>query len=68
MSAAPTFVTQVDRYRENTTMTTTLHSPDEPSVRKPERARLSFLETIVGRRGSLRAILSQVEAAGAAMG
>jgi formate hydrogenlyase transcriptional activator len=61
MSAAQTIVTPVDRYRD-TTMTTTLHSPDEPSVRKPERARLSFLETIVGRRGSLRSILSQVEA------
>jgi formate hydrogenlyase transcriptional activator len=62
MSTAPTFVTHIDRYRENTTMTTTLHSPDEPSVRKPERAQLSFLETIVGRRRSLRSILSQVEA------
>jgi len=43
-------------------MTTTLHSPDEPSVRKPKSAQPSFLETIVGRRGSLRSILSQVEA------
>jgi formate hydrogenlyase transcriptional activator len=59
MSSAPNFVTQVDRYM---TMTTTLHSPDEPSVRKPERAQPSFLETIVGRRGGLRSILSQVEA------
>jgi formate hydrogenlyase transcriptional activator len=31
-------------------------------VRKPERAQPSFLETIVGRHGGLRSILSQVEA------
>jgi formate hydrogenlyase transcriptional activator len=43
-------------------MTTTLHSPEEPCVGKPQRAQLSFRETIVGRRGSLRSILSQVEA------
>jgi formate hydrogenlyase transcriptional activator len=59
MSSAPNFVARVNRY---ITMTTTLHSPDEPSVRKPESAPPSFLETIVGRRGSLRSILSQVEA------
>src|SRR5207244_4632416 len=35
---------------------------DERTARKPEREESSFLETIVGRRGSLRAILSQVEA------
>ena len=34
----------------------------ERAVRKPERAELSSLDTIVGRRGSLRSILSQVEA------
>jgi formate hydrogenlyase transcriptional activator len=61
MSAAPIFVSQIDRYRENTNMNT-LHSSDAPSVRKPERGQLSFLETIVGRRGGLRSILSQVEA------
>ena len=63
MSSAPNnFVTQADRYRENVTMMTTLDSPGEPSVRKPERAQSSFLETMVGRRGGLRSILSQVEA------
>ena len=35
---------------------------DEPILRKLERARPSFVETIVGRRGGLRSILSQVEA------
>ena len=43
-------------------MTTTLQSPDEPSVRRAEREQPSFLDTIVGRRGGLRSILSQVEA------
>ena len=39
----------------------TLH-PDKPLVHRSEREPLAFLETIVGRRGSLRPILSQVEA------
>ena len=43
-------------------MSTSLCRPDESIVRKPERAQSSFLETIVGRRGGLRSILSQVEA------
>ena len=34
----------------------------ERAVRKPERAELSSVDTIVGRRGSLRSILSKVEA------
>src|SRR2546430_9337839 len=35
---------------------------DERTARKSERTESSFLDAIVGRRGSLRAILSQVEA------
>jgi formate hydrogenlyase transcriptional activator len=35
---------------------------DERTARKSQRTESSFLDTIVGRRGSLRAILSQVEA------
>jgi formate hydrogenlyase transcriptional activator len=35
---------------------------DERTARKPERTESSFLDTIVGHRGSLRSILSQVEA------
>src|SRR5258708_16997384 len=63
MSSVPNSVTQVDRYREIANMTTsTFYIPDEPIVRKSERAQPSFLETIVGRHGGLRAILSQVEA------
>jgi formate hydrogenlyase transcriptional activator len=54
---------QIEGYREIATMTpNTLDRLDEPIVRRAERAQLSFLETIVGRRGGLRSILSQVEA------
>jgi formate hydrogenlyase transcriptional activator len=42
--------------------TSTFYIPDEPIVRKPERSQPSFLDTIVGRHGGLRSILSQVEA------
>ena len=62
MSAVSNFVTHIDGYREIATMSTTLYRPYEPIVRKSERAQSSFLETIVGRRGGLRSILSQVEA------
>jgi formate hydrogenlyase transcriptional activator len=41
-------------------MSTTLYRPT--IVREPERARPSFLETIVGRRGGLRPVLAEVEA------
>jgi formate hydrogenlyase transcriptional activator len=62
MSSASDFVAHVDEYREVATVNTTLYRPDELIVRKPERAQPSFLETIVGRRGGLRTVLSQVEA------
>jgi len=62
MSAVSNFVTHIDGHREIATMSTTLYRPYEPIVRKSERAQSSFLETIVGRRGGLRSILSQVEA------
>jgi formate hydrogenlyase transcriptional activator len=63
MSSASNVVTQVGGYRGNATMTTsTFYIPDEPIVRKPERSQPSFLDTIVGRHGGLRSILSQVEA------
>jgi formate hydrogenlyase transcriptional activator len=63
MSSVPNSVAQVDGYRGNATMTTSaFYVPDEPIVRKPGRAQPSFLDTIVGRRGGLRSILSEVEA------
>src|SRR5260370_498426 len=62
MSAVSHFDTHIDGYREIATMSATLYRPYEPIGRKAERAPSSFLETIVGRRGGLRFILSQVEA------
>src|SRR5260370_42311121 len=62
MSAVSNFVTRIDGYREIATMSATLYRPYEPIGRKGERAQSPFLETIVGRRGGLRSILSQVEA------
>ena len=62
MSSMPNSIARVDRYQGKATMSTTLYRPDESIVRKLERAQPSFLETIVGRRGGLRSILSQVEA------
>ena len=38
------------------------HRADERTARKSERTESSFLDTVVGRRGSLRSILSQVQA------
>src|ERR1700751_6050050 len=57
-----TTVTQIDENRGNATMSTTLYSLDESVVRRQERAAASFLETIVGRRGGLRSLLTEVEA------
>src|SRR6202051_4993970 len=54
--------TEVNDYRGNATMSTSIYTPGEPIVRRSERTNSSFVETIVGRRGGLRAVLSQVEA------
>src|ERR1700758_3497919 len=54
--------TQVNEHRGNATMSTSTYTPDQPIMRRSERANSSFLETIVGRRGGLRAILYEVEA------
>jgi len=62
MSAVSNFATHIGGYREITALNTTLCPRDEAIVRKTERAQTSFLETIVGRRGGLRAILAEVEA------
>jgi formate hydrogenlyase transcriptional activator len=43
-------------------MNVTVYRPDGQTERKSEHAESSFLETIVGRRGSLRPIVSQIEA------
>src|SRR5246500_4155585 len=57
-----TTVTQIHENRGNATMSRTLYRPDETIVRRRERGEASFLETIVGRRGGLRYILTEVEA------
>jgi transcriptional regulator with GAF, ATPase, and Fis domain len=62
MSTASELVMGVTRYPESSAMTGRLYSHDERTARKPEPAEASFLDTILGRRGSLRPILSQVEA------
>jgi len=62
MSVMSNFATHVDGYRGVATKETTLGRLDEANVRKFERGESSFLETIVGRRGGLRKVLSQVEA------
>ena len=62
MSAVSNFASQIGGYREIATPNTTLCPPDGAIVRKTERAQASFVETIVGRRGGLRSILTEVEA------
>jgi len=60
MSTDP--VMALTRYTESSPINATLHRADERSSHRPERGDSSFLDTIVGRRGSLRPILNQVEA------
>ena len=62
MSTAPDSVLELTQYTESSQINGTLHRADERSSGRLERADSSFLDTIVGRRGSLRPILSQVEA------
>jgi formate hydrogenlyase transcriptional activator len=62
MSTALDSVMELTRYTESSPINGTLHRADERSSGRPERADSSFLDTIVGRRGSLRPILNQVEA------
>jgi transcriptional regulator with PAS, ATPase and Fis domain len=46
---------------ESSSMDAILHRADQRTARKPERRESSFLDTIVGHRGSLRSILNQLE-------
>jgi len=62
MSTAPDSVMELTRYTESLPINGTLHRADERSSRGPESEDTSFLETIVGCRGSLRPILDQVGA------
>jgi formate hydrogenlyase transcriptional activator len=60
-STARSFV-QLSAYPETEAVTATLDAPDKPLLRNVDRPQHPFLDTIVGRRGGLRAVLSQVEA------
>src|SRR6266481_6015852 len=62
MSTASHSVIQATPYPESSSMNGALYGGDERTARKPERTGSSFLDTIVGRRGSLRSILNQLEA------
>ena len=57
MSTVSNLVMRPAGYSESSAVSVTLYRADNP-----ERAKTSFLDTIVGRRGGLRSILSQVEA------
>jgi formate hydrogenlyase transcriptional activator len=62
MSTASNSVMQATPYSESATINPARYRADERTARKPERTEISFLDTIVGRRGGLRSILSQVDA------
>ena len=62
MSTAPDSVMELTRYSESSSMNAALYRADQRKARKPERRGSSFLDTIVGHRGSLRSILNQLEA------
>src|SRR5882762_2780306 len=62
MSTASNSVIQATPYPESSSMNVVHYRGDERTARKPERTESSFLDTIVGRRGSLRSILNQLEA------
>src|SRR6202521_5594936 len=61
MSTAADSVMELTRHPQSSPINA-LNLADERTARRAERAEFSFLDTIVGRRGSLRSILSQVEA------
>jgi len=63
MSSASSTVIQINENAgNNMPMNAIAYRSDELRARKDERQELPFVETIVGRRGSLRGILSLVEA------
>src|ERR1700719_4594712 len=62
MSSALNSVMQISENARNMPMNAVAYRSDELRARKEDREELPFVETIVGRRGSLRGILSLVEA------
>src|SRR5882762_5132197 len=61
MSTAADSVMELTRHPESSPINAPYRA-DERTTRKSQRTESSFLDTIVGRRGSLRGILAQVEA------
>jgi hypothetical protein len=68
MSSVPNSITQVDRYPGIAAISTKAYRPDESIGHGADCANPAFLNTIVGRRGGLRSIFSQVEQDGRAAG
>jgi len=62
MSTASSLIAQPSGHSESAPINTALRLADGRLARKQERSESSFLNTIVGHRGSLRSILDQVEA------
>ncbi len=62
MSSASDSVTEIKENTGNMPMNAIAYRSDELRAREEDREELPFVETIVGRRGSLRGILSLVEA------
>src|SRR6202790_1635501 len=62
MSSLSNTVMQINEKEKNMPMNGIADRSDELRARKEDREELPFVETIVGRRGSLRGILSLVEA------
>jgi len=62
MSTALDSVMELTRYSESSSTNPALYRVDQRTARKPERRESFFLNTVVGRRGSLRSILNQLEA------
>jgi len=60
MSAASSFITPFDDHRAASPTHSEFPLAEESSMQQPGRARSSFLDTIVGRHGGLRVVLSQV--------
>jgi formate hydrogenlyase transcriptional activator len=60
MAATSSFVTHIDGYRAVAPTNAAGLLADKSAMHEPRQARSSFLNTIVGRHGGLRAVLSQV--------
>ena len=62
MSSAINSVMQINERAGNMPMNAVAYRTDELRARREQHEELPFVETIVGRRGTLRGILAQVEA------